>query len=41
MAKAYLQYGKEAGLISLCKNIINSQEREINWLKEWLIKNGK
>jgi uncharacterized protein (DUF305 family) len=39
MAKAYLQYGKEPGLTSLCQNIISSQEKEINWLKEWLAKN--
>jgi len=36
MAKVYLKYGREAGLITLCQNIISSQEKEINWLKEWL-----
>jgi uncharacterized protein (DUF305 family) len=41
MAQAYLQYGKEAGLTTLCQNIISSQEKEINWLKEWLYRNGK
>ncbi len=39
MAEAYLQYGKEASLITLCKNIINSQTKEINWLNGWLAKN--
>ena len=39
MAKAYLSYGQEAGLRKLCQNIINSQTKEINWLKDWLAKN--
>ena len=38
MANAYLQYGQEKSLTTLCRNIINSQEKEINWLKEWLHK---
>jgi uncharacterized protein (DUF305 family) len=41
MAKAYLQYGREKSLTTLCRNIINSQEKEINWLKEWLHKDKK
>jgi uncharacterized protein (DUF305 family) len=41
MAKAYLQYGQEKSLTTLCRNIINSQEKEINWLKEWLHKEKK
>jgi uncharacterized protein (DUF305 family) len=41
MAKAYLQFGQEKSLTTLCRNIISSQEKEINWLKEWLAKNGK
>lgn len=39
MAKAYLQFGKDIDLRKLCKNIIASQEKEVNWLKEWLSKN--
>jgi uncharacterized protein (DUF305 family) len=39
MAKAYLQYGKDTGLRNLCKNIIDSQEKEIDMLKVWLAKN--
>jgi uncharacterized protein (DUF305 family) len=41
MAKAYLEYGKETSLRTLCQNIINAQTKEINWLKEWLGKNMK
>lgn len=39
MAEAYLQYGQKASLRTLCQNIIDSQTKEINWLKEWLAKN--
>jgi len=39
MAKAYLRFGKEASLVSLCQNIIHSQAKEIIWLKDWLSKN--
>ena len=38
MAQAYLQFGKESSLRKLCENIIASQTKEINWLKEWLSK---
>ncbi|MEO6542235.1 MAG: DUF305 domain-containing protein [Ferruginibacter sp.] len=38
MAKAYLDYGRETSLKTLCRNIINSQTKEINWLTEWLAK---
>jgi uncharacterized protein (DUF305 family) len=41
MAKAYLAYGQESSLRTLCQNIVNSQTQEINWLKEWLAKNTK
>jgi uncharacterized protein (DUF305 family) len=41
MAKAYLQYGKETSLTTLCQNITTSQTKEINWLKEWLGKDKK
>jgi uncharacterized protein (DUF305 family) len=41
MAKAYLQYGEEASLKTLCQNILKSQTKEINWLKDWLAKNEK
>lgn len=40
MAKAYLQYGNNASLKKLSQDIVNSQSREIDWLKEWLTKNG-
>ena len=40
MAQAYLKYGQEASLQTLCKNILDSQSKEIHWLKEWLIKNA-
>lgn len=40
MAKAYLQYGNNAALKKLSQDIVNSQSREIDWLKEWLSKNG-
>jgi uncharacterized protein (DUF305 family) len=36
MAEAYLKFGQEPALRTLCQNIINSQTKEINWLKEWL-----
>ena len=41
MANGYLEFGKEARLVTLCQNIINSQTKEINFLKEWLVNNGK
>ncbi|RYE22095.1 MAG: DUF305 domain-containing protein [Sphingobacteriales bacterium] len=36
MAKAYLQYGKDPILNSLCQGIVNAQSTEIDWLTEWL-----
>ncbi len=39
MAKAYLEYGQESGLRTLCQNIITSQSKEINWLRDWLSRN--
>jgi uncharacterized protein (DUF305 family) len=41
MAKVYLQYGQEANLKTLSLNIISSQEKDINCLKQWLTENGK
>ncbi|HEU4472702.1 MAG TPA: DUF305 domain-containing protein [Flavisolibacter sp.] len=41
MAKAYLEYGQDKDLRTLCQNIISSQEKEIEWLRDWLEKNGK
>jgi uncharacterized protein (DUF305 family) len=41
MAEAYLQYGKETSLRTLCQNIIHSQTKEIDWLKAWLAKHTK
>jgi uncharacterized protein (DUF305 family) len=40
MAEVYLQYGKNAGLIKLSQNIVESQRKEIAWLKEWLARTG-
>lgn len=40
MAKVYLQYGEEKRLTELCQNIVRSQEKEINWLKQWLLNKG-
>jgi len=39
MAKAYLEYGQEKSLRTLCANIVDSQAKEISWLKEWLSRN--
>ncbi len=33
MAKAYLQFGKDPELTTLCRNIIGLQEKEIGWLR--------
>jgi len=41
MANAYLAHGKTKNLVTLCKNIISSQSKEINWLTGWLNKNKK
>jgi uncharacterized protein (DUF305 family) len=41
MAEAYLKYGQEKSLRTLCQNIINSQTKEIAWLQEWLRKNAR
>lgn len=40
MAKAYLQYGSDAALKKMSQDIVDSQSKEINWLREWLSKNG-
>jgi len=39
MAEAYLTYGGETSLKSLCENIISSQTGEITLLRQWLAKN--
>jgi len=38
MAEAYLEFGQDASLKGLCENIIDSQTKEISWLKDWLAK---
>lgn len=38
MAKAYIEYGKDATLIKLSQGIISSQSEEIKWLRNWLNK---
>jgi len=38
MANAYLGFGQEQSLKTLCENIVRSQTSEITWLKEWLAK---
>ncbi len=39
MAKIYLKYGKNAQLIKLCNDIINSQSQEITFMQAKLAKN--
>lgn len=39
MAKVYLKYGKVKELIALSKTIIEEQQKEIDFLKDWLTKN--
>lgn len=41
MAKAELQYGKDADVRKLAEAIIKAQEGEIAWMKEWLKKQGQ
>ncbi|RYZ30909.1 MAG: DUF305 domain-containing protein [Chitinophagaceae bacterium] len=38
MAKAYLEFGQEQSLKTLCENIVRSQTSEIAWLNKWLAK---
>lgn len=39
MARAYLKFGKNKELVTLCNNIISSQSKEIEWLGKWLKEN--
>lgn len=41
MAKTELQYGKDPELRKLAQEVIDSQEKEVAFLKTWLEKNGK
>lgn len=41
MAKVQLQYGKDPELKKLSQEIIDSQEKEIVFMKEWLKNNSK
>lgn len=41
MAEAYLQYGSDPSLKTLSQNIVDSQTKEIDWLKQWLDTYGK
>lgn len=36
MANVYLKYGKTAGLLELCKNIVTTQTAEIKQMQQWL-----
>ena len=40
MAETYLQYGEKEGLRKLSQNIVDSQRKEIAWLKEWIERNN-
>jgi uncharacterized protein (DUF305 family) len=41
MARIVLQYGKDAEIKKLAEEIIAAQEKEIAWMQDWLVKNGK
>jgi uncharacterized protein (DUF305 family) len=41
MAKIALQYAKDATLLKLAGDIVAAQESEINFMNEWLKKNGQ
>ena len=41
MAKVVLQHGKNPEVKKLAQEVIEAQEKEIAWMKEWLAKNAK
>ena len=41
MAKVALKHSKNPEIRKLAQDIIDAQEKEIAWMKDWLAKNGK
>ena len=41
MAKVVLEHGQDPAIRRLAEEIIEAQQREIAWLKEWLAKKGQ
>lgn len=41
MAKVVLEHGKDPELKTLAREIIEAQEKEIVWMKDWLVRNAK
>ena len=40
MARIVLEHGEDADVRALAESVIEAQEAEIAWMKEWLAKNG-
>jgi uncharacterized protein (DUF305 family) len=40
MAKVVLQFGKDPEVRKFAEGVISAQEAEIQWMNEWLAKNG-
>ena len=40
MAKIVLQYGKDPEIRKLAQDVVNAQEAEIKFMREWLAKRG-
>lgn len=41
MANVVIKFGKDPGVRKLAEEIIQAQEKEIAWMKDWLAKNAK
>ncbi|KKB08986.1 CopM family metallochaperone [Devosia chinhatensis] len=41
MARIILEHGSDPEVLALAQSIIQSQEAEIAWMKDWLAKNGR